>query len=178
MEHIDGTRMRYGLNITTVAAVGSPRIDQINVVVSDVSAASRFLTGLGVELPATPPEWAVWDAHHVTVPATTSLDVGHDLAEPTFGIDLDSTAFAQQWGGLKPSFNGVVLNLRVDERSEVDRLHEEALSIGGRSLTAPYDAFWGSRYAVVEGPGPLIVGLMSQADQDRRTPPPDPTTFT
>ena len=53
-------------------------------------------------------------------------------------------------GGLDPSFTGVVLNVRVDERDEVDQLHDSAQAIGGRSLKSPYDAFWGSRYAVVE----------------------------
>ncbi len=111
------------------------------------------------------------------VPAATSLDEGHDLVEPTFGIDLDSGAFAQRWGGLAPSFTGAVLNVRVDERDEVDRLHELASSLGGRSLEAPYDAFWGSRYAVAEGPGPLVVGIMSVPDPAHRSAPPDPATF-
>ena len=43
-------------------------------------------------------------------------------------------------------------------------LHDPAAALGGVSLKAPYDAFWGSRYATVEGPGPLVVGLMSIAD--------------
>ena len=158
-----------------MASVSSPRIDQINVVVDDGDAAARFLIGLGVDLPAAPPGW---EAHHRTIPATTtSVDGGHDLIEPTFGIDLDSSVFAQRWGGLPPSFNGVVLDLRVDERAEVDRLHDLARSLGGRSLKVPYDAFWGSRFAVVEGPGPLVVGLMSMPDPELRTAPPDPATF-
>jgi hypothetical protein len=78
---------------------------------------------------------------------------------------------------LPTPFTGVVLDLRTDERNEVDRLHERAVSIGGRSLKAPYDAFWGSRFAVVEGPGPLVIGLMSVLDAARRGAPPDPATF-
>jgi hypothetical protein len=154
--------------------VSSPRVDQINVVVGDVDAAAAFLTGLDVDLPAT---MAEWQPHHRTIPAATSLHGGHDPVEPTFAIDLDSSVFAQRWGGLASSFTGVVLNLRVDERPEVDRLHERAESIGARSLKAPYDAFWGSRYAVVEGPGPMVVGFMSVSDPAHRSAPPDPATF-
>lgn len=143
------------------------------MVVPDVEAAARFLTGLGIDLPAAPEGW---EAHHRAIPTATSVHSGHDLTE-RFGIDLDSSAFAELWGGLASSFTGVVVNLRVDERADVDRLHDLALSIGGRSLKGPYDAFWGSRFAVVEGPGPLTVGLMSVPDGDRRSAPPDPSSL-
>jgi predicted lactoylglutathione lyase len=154
--------------------VGEPRIDQINVVVKDVEAVASFLNGLGLELPAAPPGW---EAHHRTIPSATSLHVGHDLDDPAFGIDLDSPAFAQRWGGLDTSFGGVVINIRVDGRGDVDHLHERALSIGGRSLKRPYDAFWGSRYAVVEGPGPMVLGFMSVPDSTLRSRPPDPESL-
>lgn len=154
-----------------------PRIDQINVVVPDADAAARFLAQLGLDLPAAVPGWEAWDAHHRTIPTATSRPGDQDLDEPAFGIDLDSSAFAQQWGGLPPSFSGVVVDLRVDERPEVDRLYELALSVGGRSLRSPHDAFWGSRFALVEGPGPLAVGLMSVRDDAHRGATPDPSSF-
>ncbi|CAN5823025.1 hypothetical protein BH24ACT5_BH24ACT5_29660 [soil metagenome] len=115
-------------HVGTVAPVSGPRVDQINVVVGDVAAAARFLVGLDVDLPSTMPEW---ETHHRSIPAATSQREGHDLVEPTFGIDLDSGVFAQRWGGLAPSFAGVVLNLRVHERAEVDQLHDLALSLAG-----------------------------------------------
>lgn len=154
--------------------MSGPRIDQINVVVSDVEAVARFLAGLGLDLPAAS---SGWEAHHRTIPTATSLHVGHDLDDPAFGIDLDSTAFAQHWGGLDRPFGGVVMNVRVDERADVDRFHELAQSIGGHSLKLPYDAFWGSRYAVVEGPASIVVGFMSRPDAIHRSNPPDPASF-
>lgn len=154
--------------------MSAPRVDQINVVVGDVDAAARFLNGLGVDVGETRPEW---DSHHRSISAPTSRHGAPQLDEPTFGIDLDSGVFAQEWGGLAPSFTGVVLNLRVDDRAEVDRLHELALSLGGKSLKAPYDAFWGSRYAAVEGPGSLVVGLRSVPDPAHRGASPDPATL-
>jgi hypothetical protein len=154
-----------------VSGVDAPRVDQINVIVGDVVGAAQFLADLGVELPAAP---AGWDAHHRSIPTATSVYGGHDLTEPTFAIDLDSSAFAEQWGGLPSSFTGVVINLRVDDRSDVDRVYERAMSIDGRSFTAPHDAFWGARFALVEGPGPIAIGIMSVPDAARRTAPPDP----
>jgi len=74
-------------HVGAVAPVSGPRVDQINVVVGDVAAAARFLVGLGVDLPSTMPEW---ETHHRSNPAATSLRGGHDLVEPTIGIDLDT----------------------------------------------------------------------------------------
>jgi hypothetical protein len=155
--------------------MGGPRIDQINVVVRDVGAAARFLAELGIDLPDTPAEWA---EHHRPVPAASSAHGGHDRREPAFDIDLDSSTFAAHWGGLPASFVGVVLDVRVDDRADVDRLHERSLALGARSLKDPYDAFWGSRFATVEAPGSLVVGLMSVPDDAHRSVPPDPATLT
>ncbi|MFP3906942.1 MAG: hypothetical protein ACLFRV_12245 [Acidimicrobiales bacterium] len=154
--------------------MSGPRVDQVNVVVGDVVGAAQFLADLGVDLPAAPEGW---EAHHRSIPTATSLHGGHDLVEPAFGIDLDSNAFARWWGALAPSFSGVVVDLRVDERSEVDHLYERAISIGGTALKDPYDAFWGARFAVIEGPGPIAVGIMSVPDAAHRTAPPDPRSL-
>jgi len=152
--------------------MSQPRVDQINIVIRLVDAAADFLIGLGIDVPG---DEGGWDAIHRNVPAHVQPPSTNDLGEPAFGIDLDSPEFAHHWGGLDPSFEGVVLNVRVDERFEVDQLHDLAVSLGGVTLKAPYDTFWGSRYATVEGPGPLVVGLMSIADPQRRTAGPDPS---
>jgi predicted lactoylglutathione lyase len=142
----------------------SARFDQVNVVIADVKAAAAFLDQLGVGIGETEPAWS---GHHRAVTAADSFDA-----------DLDSSAFARHWGGLPEGFTGVVINLRVDQRSEVDELFERSLSLGAKALHIPYDAFWGSRYGVVEAPGPLYVGLMSQPDATHRFPPPAVEEFT
>jgi predicted lactoylglutathione lyase len=143
--------------------VSAPRIGSINVVVDDLAAATRFLEALGVELEPTPPEWSDWEAHHRTFAAGVT----------DFDTDLDSASFANWWGGVRPDAAArVVVNLRVDTRDEVDRLHRRALELAAAEFKAPYDAFWGARYAVVLAPGPLCVGFMSPPEPDRRTPPP------
>lgn len=139
------------------------RIDQVNVVVPDAAAVASFLNDLGIPVPATDPSW---DRHHRNVPAD----------EP-FAIDLDSSAFARHWGGLPEDFRGVIIEVRVDERSEVDDLHKRAESLGARTVRAPYDAFWGSRFALVEAPGPVYVGLISVRDDAHRGPTPDVASF-
>jgi uncharacterized glyoxalase superfamily protein PhnB len=69
---------------------------------------------------------------------------------------------------------GIVLGFRVAERGEVDRLYDELTAAGYTGQQPPYDAFWGSRYAVLSDPDGNSVGLMSPREPARRTPPPDP----
>ena len=45
-------------------------------------------------------------------------------------------------------------------------------SAGYRGLQSPYDAFWGARYAMVEDPDGVAVGLMSPVTDEHRSPPP------
>jgi uncharacterized glyoxalase superfamily protein PhnB len=48
---------------------------------------------------------------------------------------------------------GVNLVVSVPDRESVDRLHAELRAAGHASPQDPFDAFFGSRYAVVEDPG-------------------------
>ena len=130
------------------------RFDQVNIVLADVSGASRFLRSLGAQVPELSSAWAEWEPHHIGFPA---------VAEG-FQADLDSSAFARHWGGLPEGFTGVVVNLRADDGEAVDAGYKEALAMGAVGLRAPYNAFFGARYAVVQGPGPIVVGIMGPGD--------------
>jgi hypothetical protein len=48
----------------------------------------------------------------------------------------------------------------------------ELTAAGYPGRQVPYDAFWGSRYAIVEDPDGVPVGLMSPAEDEYRSPPP------
>ena len=45
--------------------------------------------------------------------------------------------------------------------------------VGASVAFEPYDAIWGARYAVIEDPDGLAVGLMSAVSPDKKSPPPD-----
>ena len=141
--------------------------DQVNIVVPDVIRAAGFLRDLGAEVQETTNEWADWAAHHVAFP------VSHEA----FDADLDSPAFASRWGGLPRDFAGVVVNLRAADGGSVDTTFDRALELGAEGLRKPYDAFWGARYAVVLGPGPIVVGIMSPAVPEFRGEPPSLSDF-
>ena len=132
-------------------------LDQVNLVVTNMEATVDFYRRLGLEIDDVPPEW-------------------HRSAAGDGGIhlDFDSVDFAKKWNsgwqGNAAAGAGVVLGFRAASREAVDRLYAELTGAGYRGQQAPYDAFWGARYAVVEDPDGNAVGLMSPRDAARRAP--------
>ena len=146
-----------------------PTLNQLNIVSGNVDASIAFYRRLGVEIP----EPRIWrtatGAHHVSAIEA----VEHDAAT----LDLDSAAFAQVWNkgwaGRKDLAGRLVVGFSVSSRGEVDRLYGEMTAAGHRGLQPPWDAFWGARYAMLEDPDGIAVGLMSPASDDKRSPPPE-----
>jgi uncharacterized glyoxalase superfamily protein PhnB len=140
-----------------------PRFDQVNLISSDVGRSLDFYRLLGLEIPK---PWSSGDAIH------------HARAETSEGLDLafDSAAFAQVWNkgweGRSDLAGRVVIGFRVATRDDVDTRYATLVEAGHQGLQAPFDAFWGARYAIVEDPDGLAVGLMSPVDPARRSPPP------
>jgi uncharacterized glyoxalase superfamily protein PhnB len=146
-----------------------PVFNQLNIVSGDTAASVAFYRRLGVAIP----EPRIWRTdtgiHHV------SAQVPDASESPQ--LDLDSAFFARVWNEgwrERPDLGGrVVVGFGVGARENVDRLHDDMTLAGYRSLQAPYDAFWGARYAVIEDPDGIAVGLMSDVSADRKSPPPD-----
>jgi uncharacterized glyoxalase superfamily protein PhnB len=146
-----------------------PTLNQLNIVSGNLDASIAFYRRLGVDIP----DQRVWrtstGAHHASAEQAR--------ATPGIDLDLDSAAFAQLWNtgwrGREDIAGRVVLGLSVTSRQEVDRLYGEMTTAGYRGLQAPYDAFWGARYAVVEDPDGIAVGLMSPISAEHRSQPPD-----
>jgi catechol 2,3-dioxygenase-like lactoylglutathione lyase family enzyme len=142
-----------------------PTLHQLNIVSSNLDASIAFYRKLGVEFP----EERVWrtatGAHHASA------------AEADLDVDLDSAVFSQfwnkGWAGRQDLAGRVVVGFGVATRADVDRIYGEMTAAGHRGLQAPWDAFWGARYAVVEDPDGLAVGLMSPISDEHRSPPPE-----
>lgn len=143
------------------------KLDQVNIVVRDMEAMAEFYGRLGLEINSGKPDWA---PHHRST-GTHSRNTG---TEGGIDVDLDSPQFASVWNEGWSGGGGIVLGFRVPDRPGVDRLYHQLTSAGYASQQHPYDAFWGSRYAVVCDPDGNAVGLMSPADEARRTAPPPP----
>jgi catechol 2,3-dioxygenase-like lactoylglutathione lyase family enzyme len=140
-------------------AESSPVFDQVNVISANLERSLAFYRLLGLDVPEG------WRGHHA------SANVGEDL-----DLDFDSTEFAQAWNegwkGRTDLAGRVVIGFRVVSRDEVDARFAALAAAGYRGLQQPYDAFWGARYAIVEDPDGLAVGLMSPVDPARRSAPP------
>jgi catechol 2,3-dioxygenase-like lactoylglutathione lyase family enzyme len=146
-----------------------PTLDQINLVCGDVDASLAFYRRLGVEIPGA----ALWrtatGAHHV--------GITQKPAERVVRLDLDSVAFAPHWNagwkGRTDLRGRVVVGFRLATRADVDAVFADMTGAGYRALQEPWDAFWGARYAIIEDPDGIAVGLMSQVSPDRKSPPPN-----
>jgi uncharacterized glyoxalase superfamily protein PhnB len=143
-------------------------LDQVNIVSSNLEASIAFYRRLGVEFP----EGRVWSTgsgiHHASAGETEN---------PAIDFDLDSMAFARIWNkgwqGRQDLSGRVVVGFKLSSREAVDDAYGDLIGAGYTGLQAPYDAFWGSRYAVVEDPDGVAVGLMSPPSAERRSAPPE-----
>jgi catechol 2,3-dioxygenase-like lactoylglutathione lyase family enzyme len=139
------------------------RLDQVNLIVRDVEASRAFYSRLGLDFGIE--RDPVWAQHHVG--AQHGDHAGVD-------VDLDSTSFVQKWDAGWPGGTGVVVGFKVDSREEVDELVATLSTDGVPVQQAPFDAFWGARYAVVGDPDGNGVGIMSPVDPAFRSEPPSP----
>ncbi|CAN5920756.1 VOC family protein [soil metagenome] len=145
-----------------------PMLNQLNIVSGNLDASIAFYRRLGVEI-AEPHVWRTpGGAHHANAERPQAAEAAR--------LELDCAAFAgawnESWRGRQDLVGRVVVGFGVASRPEVDRLHGEMIAAGHRSLQGPVDAFWGARYAIVEDPDGIAVGLMSPVSAEHRSPPP------
>ena len=62
----------------------------------------------------------------------------------------------------KPKGSGVVLCFKLASAKAVDALYGKIVSAGFKSVHAPWDAFWGQRYACVADPDGNQIDLFAQ----------------
>ena len=66
-------------------------------------------------------------------------------------------SFDPGWQGV--GSGRITLAAQCDSPAEVDGLHDELSKLGSGSHLAPFDAFWGQRYATVLDPDGVRVDL-------------------
>src|SRR4051812_5926165 len=140
-----------------------PVLDQVNLVVRDMAATVEFYRRLGVEVPD---PGGPWRMHHREAQAGGGPG--------GVSLEVDSAVSARTGDQSSEGQPVVMLGLRVPDRDAVDRIHADLTGAGYASQQVPFDAFWGSRYAIVEDPDGNPVGLMSPPDAAHRSAPPDP----
>ena len=139
-----------------------PILNQVNIVAGSFGRSLDFYRRLGVGFAEPVPDHT-GDPFHVNGETSNGLR-----------FELDSASFAQVWNqgwvGHSEVAGRVVLGFGVASREEVDRTYLELTSAGHRGLGPPYDAFWGARYAILEDPNGIAVGIMSPIDPQRKAP--------
>jgi uncharacterized glyoxalase superfamily protein PhnB len=133
-------------------------LTQINIIVSDLDATIAFYERLG------------WNIRRV--------GGSHAEAHPSgdVSVEFDTGDSAAMWDrGYRGGTGGTtVLTVSVSTRADVDTLFEELSRRGKGGRQEPYDAFWGSRFAVVGDPDGNPVGIMSPSDPDAMFEPSPP----
>lgn len=117
----------------------------VEIVVQDMAASLRFYRLLGVEIPAEADNEA-----HVSVA----------LADG-FGLAWDTAVLMEQIHGHWEPASGHRINLAFacENSTAVDAMHQKMVNQGYRSAKAPWDAFWGQRYAVLLDPDDNLIDL-------------------
>jgi len=138
------------------------RFDQLNLVASDFDATIAFYRRLGFD---------------VRDHSGGSDTIRHACIETEgeASLEFDNLGLAQVYNAAWRSAAGstrVVIGVRVASRDEVDRRYADLTGAGYEGRQPPFDAFWGSRYAIVADPDGNAVGIMSERDDDRRAWPP------
>ncbi|MFI7274044.1 VOC family protein [Streptomyces sp. NPDC049879] len=130
----------------------TPRIDLFGIITDDLAASAAFYRRLGLDIP----EGAEKEPH-----VEILLPGGQRLAWDT--VDTIRT-FLPDW---TPSQGGHRLGLAFlcDGPAEVDALWTELTQAGYTGEKAPWDAFWGQRYAIVKDPDGNPVDLFAPLPQ-------------
>ncbi|RJO75191.1 glyoxalase [Nocardia panacis] len=117
----------------------TPELDVVELVVSDMAASLAFYRRLGLSFPA-----GAESEPHVEA----ELRGGLRLA-----FDSEETIRAFHPGWQRPTSAGRIgLAFRCGDPAEVDKVYAELTEAGYAGELAPWDAFWGQRYATVRDP--------------------------
>ena len=122
--------------------------DLLGLVVGDMTASLQFYRLLGLEIPAEMDGEA-----HVEIVLPGGFRMAWDTLELMQGIYPD-------W--VEPVGQRMTLAFKCESPSAVDSLYEQVRQSGYGVHQAPWDAFWGQRYAVVLDPDGNLVDLFAE----------------
>ncbi|TQS28056.1 VOC family protein [Microbispora sp. KK1-11] len=117
----------------------TPRLNTIDIVVSDMDTAIAFYARLGL---------------HFKIDPHSPEHAGCDLPNGLH-VMLDTEAFRTPFlPGRSAPVGGprTLLCFEFDAPGEVDAKYAELTGAGHRAIAEPFDAFWGMRYATVADP--------------------------
>lgn len=114
------------------------RLDVVGIVVADMAEALAFYRQVGLEIPA-----SADTEPHVEVELAGGLRLAFDTEEVI-------RSFHPEWMPVRGGRTNLAFVL--PDPAGVDALHAALVAAGHESALAPFDAFWGQRYAVLHDP--------------------------
>jgi len=140
-----------------VAGHAVPGPTQLNLVVADVARTAAFYRDLG---------WDVGDA----------VDPHAEIRFDGLSVELDESSSVRFWNSGSPAQDAAatVLSIHLPGRDDVDAVWSRMTSLGHESRQRPFDAFFGSRFAVLADPDGHQIGLISPRSDAHRHDPPQP----
>ena len=120
----------------------------VELVVGDMAASLAFYRRLGLAAPA-----GSETEEHVEVELAGGLKVAFDTVATIRSFDPH---WAAPTGGHR-----IALASRCADAAQVDAVYAEVVGAGHTGHLAPFDAFWGQRYAVVVDPDGNHVDLFA-----------------
>lgn len=127
-------------------------LDAFGIVVADMARSLAFYRQLGLAFP----EGAEEEGH-----VEVSLPGGLRLM-------FDTVAVIQRFAEWSPPSGGhrFALAFRCASPAEVDQVHAQLVEAGYDSMKAPWDAFWGQRYAQIADPDGNPVDLFAALNNE------------
>jgi uncharacterized glyoxalase superfamily protein PhnB len=124
-----------------------PQFNLIGIVVEDMARSLAFYRQLGVDVPA-----AADTQPHVDVTLPGGIRLAWDTLETIQSFDPDFK---------KPEGSGISLAFQLDTPADVDATYDKLVAAGYHGHKAPWDAFWGQRYALIRDPDGYHVDLFA-----------------
>lgn len=123
------------------------QLDLIALVARDMAASLRFYRALSLDIPS-----GAESESHVEIVLPGGLRLAWDNLDMIRGIYPDWVA---------PVGQRVTLAFKCESAAAVDALYDRLMREGYAGRTAPWDAFWGQRYAVVVDPDGNLVDVFA-----------------
>ena len=121
--------------------------DMIGIVVSDMAAALAFYRLLGLDIAS-----GQENEPHVEVITPNGYRIAWDSEQLMREI-------SPEWQA--PVGQRVALAFKCESPAGVDALYAQIVAAGHRGHKAPWDAFWGQRYAQVADPDGTVIDLFA-----------------
>jgi uncharacterized glyoxalase superfamily protein PhnB len=129
------------------AGMPSPRLDALGIFTTDLTRSLAFYRLLGLDIPT-----GVESERHVECTLANGLRLMWDT---------DPDAATNAPGATPATGSGIAMAFLCASPAEVDTTYAAVTSEGFTGHLAPWDAFWGQRYATLHDPDGNTVDLFA-----------------